>query len=253
MPNSRRSDPPCYSEAMASQPFSPPRHTRPVPPQVHDERLGGAGERVYFVRTSQQRNYTHLQPPLPTATAAHAAREQDVFEDPHKQPFEFKIRHLGRYAALALLIIAYLFASIPLFYKKSEYDHLCYNLHRARFNRDTERRQWLHEQEVHKKEEERWQQQWQQQREEWEIEKEAHRPYFEEPVLKDVYCRAYNTREYKARLWNVRLPGENWMEACMSTEVRIHGRTIGQPNRCVDEVCGLFLPGDFVRVLTFLM
>lgn len=80
-------------------------------------------------------------------------------------------------------------------------------------------------------------QQWDADREEWEKERRRHLPYFEEPILKDTHCRAFNTREYQARLWNIRLPGDNrWLEACMSTETTIHGRKFKSPHRCADQV-----------------
>ncbi|ETW76243.1 hypothetical protein HETIRDRAFT_163000 [Heterobasidion irregulare TC 32-1] len=47
------------------------------------------------------------------------------------------------------------------------------------------------------------------------------------------YCLAYNTMEYKARLWNVPLGGD-WLQACMGTEQKIHNRTVERPDRCED-------------------
>ncbi|EIM83495.1 uncharacterized protein STEHIDRAFT_160075 [Stereum hirsutum FP-91666 SS1] len=246
MADSRSPIPPSYNEATAPLAHSaPPRNTARLaqlePQDPHDER--GNSERVHFAQ-GQYTNYTQPRP-SPAPFPAAAARS-DTTRAPNNarnapcpaKPFESTPLHINVASIrLAMVILVYLLACIPLFCLKSVYDDVRTKLDRERNVRESERKQWQHQQEDHKKDEERWQRL----RREWEIEKEAHRPYFEEPVLKDVYCRAYNTREYKARLWNVRLPADNWLEACMSTEVKIHGRTIGQPHRCADEGWGVIM------------
>lgn len=231
MPNSesRRPGPPSYNEATA--PLAHSASPRNTAPQVHDER--GNGERVYFAHCqAQYTSYTESQP------SPDAARPPDSIREVPRpaKPSESAPIHTNLAAlCIIVLVAAYISAFIPLIYVQSYYTDVRTKLDHERTVRESERKQWQHRQADHRIDEERWQRL----RREWEIEKEAHRPYFEEPVLKDVYCRAYNTREYKARLWNVRLPGENWLGACMSTEVQIHGRTIRQPNRCADEVSGM--------------
>lgn len=101
-----------------------------------------------------------------------------------------------------------------------------------------ERHEWELENEHIKERWARERQQWNVERKEWENEKSRYFPYFEEPALRDPHCRAFNTREYQARLWNIRLPGDNrWLEACMATKVNIHGKTYKSPDWCADQVC----------------
>lgn len=106
------------------------------------------------------------------------------------------------------------------------------------------RDQWERDSEA-KRAKEQWakeRQQWKAERKGWEKERAKYLPYFEEPILKDTHCRAFNTREYQARLWNIRLPGDNrWLEACMSTETTIRGQKFKSPHRCVDQVRNPFL------------
>lgn len=82
--------------------------------------------------------------------------------------------------------------------------------------------------------------QWMAERKEWEEERSTYLPYFEDLTLGESYCVAFNTREYAARLWNVRFPGDyRWLETCMSTEVKMNGKTIKSPDRCAErfKVC----------------
>lgn len=131
---------------------------------------------------------------------------------------------------------------------------------REEWNKELQKREWEHERVKEKwarerrereaqvkRAKEEWakeRQQWNAERKEWENERRKYLPYFEEPALRDPHCRAFNTREYQARLWNIRLPGDNrWLEACMTTATKIHGRTFKAPNWCADQVC---LPTPFI-------
>lgn len=72
-------------------------------------------------------------------------------------------------------------------------------------------------------------------RQQWDHEREAHRPYWDQPVRVSLSCSAYGTMEYKARLWNVP-PGSDWYQACIGMAQQIHGRTLEKPDRCEDLV-----------------
>ena len=76
---------------------------------------------------------------------------------------------------------------------------------------------------------------WDRERQEWERERIAHMPFWGEMQRVSPYCLAYNTMEYKARLWNVPLGGD-WLQACMGTAHKIHNRTVERPARCEDRV-----------------
>ncbi|ETW76309.1 hypothetical protein HETIRDRAFT_328004 [Heterobasidion irregulare TC 32-1] len=67
-------------------------------------------------------------------------------------------------------------------------------------------------------------------RQQWDHEREAHRPYWDQPVRVSPSCSAYGTMEYKARLWNVP-PGSDWYQACIGMVQQIHGRTLEKPDR----------------------
>ena len=68
-------------------------------------------------------------------------------------------------------------------------------------------------------------------RAEWERQRQSHHPFWGTPSLETPSCLAYNTRRYKARLWNVQL-GSDWHAACLNTPIQIHGRELTSPERC---------------------
>ncbi|KAH8094515.1 hypothetical protein BXZ70DRAFT_947824 [Cristinia sonorae] len=83
----------------------------------------------------------------------------------------------------------------------------------------------------------------QQAREEWQRERKAHKPFWGTVGLQSPSCLAYNTRRYQAKLRNVPL-GADWLQACMSTQVEIQGRTFSAPEKCEiwgDDVYGYWI------------
>ena len=75
-------------------------------------------------------------------------------------------------------------------------------------------------------------------------EREAHRPYWDQPVRVSPSCSAYGTMEYKAQLWDVPL-GSDWYQASVHRDgATTHGRTLEKPDRCEDLVSvGAFFLG----------
>ncbi|THH11087.1 hypothetical protein EW146_g8165 [Bondarzewia mesenterica] len=89
--------------------------------------------------------------------------------------------------------------------------------------------QWQAEREAHKRERE----EYERERQEREHERQLHKPFWDDLQLVSSRCLSYNTREYTARLWNVLL-GSDWLSACKSEPIDVHGRTLESPDRCED-------------------
>ncbi|THH19773.1 hypothetical protein EW146_g1444 [Bondarzewia mesenterica] len=85
------------------------------------------------------------------------------------------------------------------------------------------------EREAHKRERE----EYERERQERERERQLHKPFWDDLQLVSSRCLSYNTREYTARLWNVLL-GSDWLSACKSEPIDVHGRTLESPDRCED-------------------
>lgn len=113
---------------------------------------------MYFAQV-QYTNYTEPQP-SPDAARPRATRaSNNVKKAPRPaKPFQFTPLHIN-FAALGLivLVIAYLSAFIPLFCVKTYYDGVRTKLGHERITRESERKRWLLEEEVHQRDKERWQ------------------------------------------------------------------------------------------------
>lgn len=112
-----------------------------------------------------------------------------------------------------------------------------------------EREEWRREREDQRAEFARERLVFERERQEWQRERMAHKPFWGELEHVSPYCLAYNTMEYKARLWNVPLGGD-WLEACQGTSQEIHGRTIEKPERCEDRVSFRVSELDIVSLLS---
>ena len=102
---------------------------------------------------------------------------------------------------------------------------------RAREQHAEEVRIWEIERAEHQREREVFDQE----RAQWEQERRAHKPFWGQTELESPACLAYNTRRYKARLWNIPLGGD-WLKACMSTPIEIRGHTFSAPEHCNSDV-----------------
>jgi hypothetical protein len=56
--------------------------------------------------------------------------------------------------------------------------------------------------------------------------------HWDEPIG-GPHCVAYGTREYTARLWDIPFMAD-WIQACKSTPIQIHNKTLLTPDRCED-------------------
>ncbi|KAI0268184.1 hypothetical protein BC834DRAFT_868323 [Gloeopeniophorella convolvens] len=79
-----------------------------------------------------------------------------------------------------------------------------------------------------------------QQRQAWERERQAneerrrgHMPFWGEPRLTSAKCPRDRIRTYKARMHNL-LVEDDWHGACMNETIRIDGRSLYAPYRCVN-------------------
>jgi hypothetical protein len=112
------------------------------------------------------------------------------------------------------------------------------------------RKEWERERREHQREHERWDRERNEHNREHEREKERERQrererreekhqqklglYWDEPTP-GAHCRAYGTREYTARLWNIPM-FYDWMMACKTTPIVIHNKTIETPFQCENRV-----------------
>ncbi|TCD59837.1 hypothetical protein EIP91_011340 [Steccherinum ochraceum] len=240
---SRRPPSSAYSSPPPSYQSVPPSTPEPSPQRANHHHHYHHHQPLYTSRTGPA-PHASTQPLYNPNVATYGTVRAAVHTPPAAPKLEHREGILKKIAYVALILFAF-FSLSQYFFLEAQHQIERSSWERDRKAHAAELREWDREraergrervafererqQEIILREQER--AAFEREQAEWARQREAHKPFWGTPYLESPACLAYETRRYKARLLNVPL-GADWYQACMSTSVEIHGRTLSTPERC---------------------